>query len=598
MYHKSIFNYIYKRSKNNWVIYNTFSGSIILIDEKLKKKFDNLEDGKIQNDDDDINNLINQGILVDNNHDEKKLVDASRTRRAFDEKSAYLRILTTTACNARCPYCYEKGFKTQTMNDETADAVIKYILNLPKMDKFYIHWFGGEPLVNTKVIDKIMESIYDKLKANGTQVYVYFTSNGSMLDEEMCQKARKLWHASHFQITIDDIGKKYDDIKNYVNKKYNYNKVIKNIKYLLKEKIKVILRINYYPNEVDKVKNTIDVLSKDFGEACKNGLLVFDPAPIFDSNSNSCSNCEKVYNMSEPAQYLIEKGFLSEEDAINLKFKGGQCYACHQGSFVVAPNGDLYKCTVTMKDKNATVGNIFDGVDRNNYYFKWVNPVLPEKCNKCVFLPLCQGGCRAGELGYLSVFCKRNLSEVKSMVNYKIDCMLKRRIKLIPFRECVGRELYEMYQDIPKEEIGSTNKMNGISYGDFKEKCNEFINEETIENTEIHTTTSRFILYDNNKPIGEVGIRTTLNDFWKNKGSQIYYKIRKSERKKGYGNIILELALIEAKKLGFNKVRINCDDNNIASKKVILKNGGIVDIKKYKTKDGSSSSYIINLDEE
>ena len=184
------------------------------------------------------------------------------------------------------------------------------------------------------------------------------------------------------------------------------------------------------------------------------------------------------------------------------------------------------------------------------------------------------------------------------MVNYKIDCMLKQKIKLIPFRECVGKELYEMYQDIPKEEIGSINKMNGISYEEFKEKCNEFINEETIENAEIHTTTSRFILYNDNKPIGEVGIRTTLNDFWKNKGSQIYYKIRKSERQKGYGNTILELALIEAKKLGFNKVRINCDDNNISSKKVILKNGGIVDIKNYKTKDGSSSSYIINLDEE
>lgn len=154
-----------------------------------------------------------------------------------------------------------------------------------------------------------------------------------------------------------------------------------------------------------------------------------------------------------------------------------------------------------------------------------------------------------------------------------------------------------MYQDIPKEEIGSTNKLNGISYEEFKEKCNEFVKEEKVINEDIHTTTIRFILYDDNKPIGEVGIRTTLNDFWQNKGSQIYYKIRKSERQKGYGNTILELVLIEAKKLGFNKIRINCDDNNIASKKVILKNGGIVDIKNYKTKDGYSSSYIINLDE-
>ena len=61
-----------------------------------------------------------------------------------------------------------------------------------------------------------------------------------------------------------------------------------------------------------------------------------------------------------------------------------------------------------MNDEKACVGNIYDGVDRNNYYFKWVDPNLPEKCNKCKFLPLCQGGCRAGQLGYLSVFCKRN----------------------------------------------------------------------------------------------------------------------------------------------------------------------------------------------
>ena len=152
-----------------------------------------------------------------------------------------------------------------------------------------------------------------------------------------------------------------------------------------------------------------------------------------------------------------------------------------------------------------------------------------------------------------------------------------------------------MYQDIPKEEVGSINKFYEISYSDFEKKCAELIKEETLENKETHTTTSRFILYDSARPIGEAGIRTTLSDFWQNKGSQIYYKIRKSERKKGYGNIILSLALEEAKQLGFNKIRINCDDNNIPSKKIIIKNGGIVDIKSYKTEHGTSSSYIIIL---
>lgn len=58
---------------------------------------------------------------------------------------------------------------------------------------------------------------------------------------------------------------------------------------------------------------------------------------------------------------------------------------------------------------------------------------------------------------------------------------------------------------------------------------------------------------------------------------------------------MLELALNECKKIGMKQVRINCDDNNLSSKRVIEKNGGNVDIKSYKTQTGTSSSYIITF---
>ena len=168
-------------------------------------------------------------------------------------------------------------------------------------------------------------------------------------------------------------------------------------------------------------------------------------------------------------------------------------------------------------------------------------------------------------------------------------------MKLVPIKLCINKKLYEMYQDIPKNEIGSTNIYNGISYEEFLNKIDYYMEEENISNKEFYTKTKRYILVIDNKYIGELGIRTTLNDFWINKGSQIYYKIKLKERGKGYGNIILKLGLIEAKKLGFNKIRINCSDLNIPSKRVILNNGGILDIDAYYTKEGTSSSYIINL---
>ena len=106
--------------------------------------------------------------------------------------------------------------------------------------------------------------------------------------------------------------------------------------------------------------------------------------------------------------------------------------------------------------------------------------------------------------------------------------------KLIKINMDMGLLEYEMYQDIPEVEIGSENPLYGKNYDDFQQYLNQCIEEETNENINFYnTTTNRYIYYDNTYPIGEVGIRTSLNDFWINRGSQIFYKIRLSEREKG-----------------------------------------------------------------
>lgn len=155
---------------------------------------------------------------------------------------------------------------------------------------------------------------------------------------------------------------------------------------------------------------------------------------------------------------------------------------------------------------------------------------------------------------------------------------------------------YKMYQDIPMMEIGSRNFIYGKDYLEFKKYIEQCIEEETIANKKLYdATTNRYIYYVDDYPIGEVGIRTSLNQFWKMRGSQIFYKIRVSERQKGYGTKMMRLVLEECKRLGFEQVRINCDDLNYGSKKLILGSGGKVDIDHYKTNEGTSSSYIIKI---
>ena len=159
------------------------------------------------------------------------------------------------------------------------------------------------------------------------------------------------------------------------------------------------------------------------------------------------------------------------------------------------------------------------------------------------------------------------------------------KFKLVPLCDCININLYNMYQDIPLLDNGEVNILNGKPFDEFKSICKSYLNEDT----------NRYILVYRGDYIGELGIRTSLDDFWINKGSQIFYKIRSTKRRNGYGYKILELGLKEAKKIGFNQVRVNCSDTNLASKKIIIKNGGIEDIVSYKTKTGTSTSYIIKL---
>ena len=139
----------------------------------------------------------------------------------------------------------------------------------------------------------------------------------------------------------------------------------------------------------------------------------------------------------------------------------------------------------------------------------------------------------------------------------------------------MGKDEYEMLQDIPSCESGSTNECNGISFSEFKGYLEKEINRKYNEVTYDDTPTISYIMYDDNKPIGLICLRTKIDDNWMRWSGNFYYKIRLSERKKGYGTKILSLALDEFKKMGFSEVYGQSSNGNVGSAKVIENNGGI-----------------------
>lgn len=77
--------------------------------------------------------------------------------------------------------------------------------------------------------------------------------------------------------------------------------------------------------------------------------------------------------------------------------------------------------------------------------------------------------------------------------------------------------------------------------------------------------------------VGKSSLRHELTEHLSNIGGHIGYLICESQRRKGYGTEILRLTLEKARALGLDRVLVTCDDNNIASAKIIEKNGGVLE---------------------
>lgn len=77
--------------------------------------------------------------------------------------------------------------------------------------------------------------------------------------------------------------------------------------------------------------------------------------------------------------------------------------------------------------------------------------------------------------------------------------------------------------------------------------------------------------------VGRLSLRHSLNEFLRSYGGHIGYGVIPSQRGKGYATQMLRLALPICADLGIERALVSCDIDNIASQKVIERNGGMFD---------------------
>lgn len=104
-------------------------------------------------------------------------------------------LMVTHSCNLNCVYCYEKHKSGAEMSFEVAQNAIReeveFIRNSKgRFSKFQIDFMGGEPLLNYKLIKRVVEWLEEC--DFGIPYTCFASTNGTVLTEEM-----KDWFRNH-----------------------------------------------------------------------------------------------------------------------------------------------------------------------------------------------------------------------------------------------------------------------------------------------------------------------------------------------------------------------------------------------------------------
>ena len=141
--------------------------------------------------------------------------------------------------------------------------------------------------------------------------------------------------------------------------------------------------------------------------------------------------------------------------------------------------------------------------------------------------------------------------------------------------------------------------LDDYTFEQVLEHCLNLENKEYAKKLgKAQVKTFLLIREEDNKVVGALNIRFNLPKKIKIFGGNIGYGIRPTERRKGYNKINLYLGLIEAQKIGLDKVKLVCEASNLGSVRTMEALGGTLERTEIDPYDGVLTSvYWFDVDE-
>lgn len=398
----SQYNTLFHQNNSDYFVYNAFSNSLIELDEKRFFQLQQIKEMGINDyshlKPDFYKILLEHKIISTKESEKKEILNRQfiRNKLCFDNSRLELSICPTLECNFRCTYCYESTQHIKTeMNSMVIDQIICFIKSFNNIDHLSITWYGGEPLLAFNIIERMTEKIVDlgiKLEEVG------LITNGFLLGSEIITKLDKL-NIQKIQITIDGSEQTHNKRRIHIDGSPTFSKIIENISLLMDSDYQGTcdIRINLDKDNISEFFNIRKILYDRFkGESFSvyPGLIEPSSNNKIDKNCILCSHEWKDFSLQQYNKLDVNsfEGIYPVSNLYNI------CSANSINSFVVGPEGELYKCWEDVGIKEMEIGNIFSWnpdstCELISLYSVGTDPFSDSDCIDCKCLPICGGGC-------------------------------------------------------------------------------------------------------------------------------------------------------------------------------------------------------------
>ncbi|WP_293928028.1 radical SAM/SPASM domain-containing protein [Sphingobacterium sp. UBA6320] len=419
-------HFIPHKERGIYIIYNSFTNSMIEIDFELGHTISKLNSMEVHYLDIDVIDILkDNGMIVSSNIDEfvemKNRANHSR-RELTDSSTFFLCISPTNSCNMKCPYCFQGDKSAKLRDSKYLDSEnIENLKNLlhkavysphsTPITKVLVEWFGGEPLLRKNSIREFSEYAIELCKQNNIEYSASIITNAALLDE-------KTWDLLYdckvekVQVTIDGEKDKHNQVRFYANGKGSYEDIMNNLKIMPKDKFKLVLRINGDRLVFQDIPKLFEDLENREIWPQRNSEISFHWAPKFfnflgDNQQKDIYFTSYDYQKSRQDFEYIRVNHYNNwakqngkiDKKLHFAYPSLANFYCvtveSRNSLSIDDGGYIHKCYNTVNSKNKRIEHIsdFDGTNPNLDSYKKFDKTVQADCRTCKVLPICEEDC-------------------------------------------------------------------------------------------------------------------------------------------------------------------------------------------------------------